>query len=367
MNPLGSLQNLSGDLLVAAICGLIFIEEIGIPVPFAPGDLLLLIAGIAIASDNVDPLPMLAGVAGATILGALLGRETFALVGRPALLKAAGALGFRHAVERATETLRRGGARAVFVGRLTPGLRITTTQVAGVSKIPRLTFLAGLVPSVAVYMAVFIGLGVFAGDQVVGVLHQAQRRLFVVVVSLLLAVAVVLSIRWLARRGALNTLEPIVLGLRRDLADEVEARLPWHGGAGARWRQYPLLRRFWAGFLDLALIFGLTVFALTALAGFDNTEVVLDPEGLLLLVLVALLYRIPMEAATGQTLGKRMMGISVHGPDGSPPGLWRAGLRNILAIVPPLWLADAVLLMAGRRRQRVGEFASATTVRRVAD
>ena len=367
MNPLGSLHNLSGDLLVAAICGLIFIEEIGVPVPFAPGDLLLLIAGIAIASDNVDPLPMLAGVAAATILGALLGRETFSLVGRPALLKAAGALGFRQAVERATETLRRGGAPAVFVGRLTPGLRITTTQVAGVSKIPRLTFLAGLVPSVAVYMAVFIGLGVVAGDQVLGVLHQAQRRLFVVVVSLLLAVAVVLSIRWLARRGALNTLEPIVLGLRRDLADEVEARLPWHGGAGARWRQYPLIRRFWAGFLDLAVILGLTTFVLTVAAGFENTEVVFDPEGLLLLVVVALLYRIPMEAASGQTLGKRMMGISVHGPDGSVPGLWRAALRNILAIVPPLWLADAVLLVAGRRRQRVGEFASATTVRRVAD
>ncbi len=367
MNPLASLQNLSGDLLVAAICGLIFIEEIGVPVPFAPGDLLLLIAGIAIASDNADPLPMLAGVAAAAILGALLGREIFSLVGRAALLKAAEALGFRRAVERATETLRRGGARAVFVGRLTPGLRIHTTQVAGVSKIPRLTFLAGLVPSVAVYMAVFIGAGVFAGDRIVGVFHRAQHRLFVVVVSLLLAVAVVLSIRFLARRGALNTLQPIVVGLRRDLADAVEARLPWHGGAGARWRQYPLVRRFWAGFLDIALIFGFTVFALTVLAGFENTEVVFDPEGLLLLVLVALLYRIPMEAASGQTLGKRMMGISVHGPDGSVPGLWRAALRNILAIVPPLWLADAVLLMAGRRRQRVGEYASATTVRRIAD
>src|SRR6202022_4373760 len=103
MNPITSIASLSGDLLILVIAGLVFIEEIGIPVPFAPGDLLLLIAGIAIASDNVDPLPMLAGVAGATILGALLGRETFALVGRPALLKAAGVLGFRHAVERATE------------------------------------------------------------------------------------------------------------------------------------------------------------------------------------------------------------------------------------------------------------------------
>src|SRR5207244_10396940 len=132
--PLGSLRNWSGGLLVAAICGRTFIEEIGVPVPFAPGDLLLLLAGIAIASDNADPLPMLAGVAAATVLGSLLGREIFSLVGRPALLKAAEALGFRQAVERATETLRRGGAKAVFIGRLTPGLRISTTQVAGRSE-----------------------------------------------------------------------------------------------------------------------------------------------------------------------------------------------------------------------------------------
>src|SRR5207253_8804564 len=97
MNPLGSLQNLSGDLLVAAICGLIFTEEIGVPVPFAPGDLLLLLGGTAIASDNADPLPMLAGLAAAPLLGSLLGREILALVGRAALLTAAEARGIRQA------------------------------------------------------------------------------------------------------------------------------------------------------------------------------------------------------------------------------------------------------------------------------
>ena len=42
------------------IAGLVFVEESGIPVPFAPGDLLLVIAGIAIASDTVEPVPMVA-------------------------------------------------------------------------------------------------------------------------------------------------------------------------------------------------------------------------------------------------------------------------------------------------------------------
>ena len=140
------------------------ISETGIPIPFAPGDLLLIIAGVAIASDTVDAGPMVSALLLATILGAMVGREVFAAVGRPALMKAADALRFRPALERATHVLRRRGAPAVFIGRLVPGLRISTTQVAGVSKMPRLTFAAGLIPSVVIYIAIFVGLGALAGQ-----------------------------------------------------------------------------------------------------------------------------------------------------------------------------------------------------------
>src|SRR5437870_13231398 len=87
MNPIGSISNLSGDLLILVIAGLVFIEESGIPVPFAPGDLLLMVAGIAIASDTVDAVPMVSALLVATILGAMIGREVFAAVGRPALMR----------------------------------------------------------------------------------------------------------------------------------------------------------------------------------------------------------------------------------------------------------------------------------------
>src|ERR1700716_758707 len=153
MNPITSISSLSGDLLIGVIAGLVFIEETGIPVPFAPGDLLLVIAGIAVASDTVDPVPMVAALLLATILGAMIGREVFAAVGRPALQKAADALGFRPALDRTTDLLRRRGALAVFIGRLIPGLRITTTQVAGVSKMSRPTFSLGFTPPGVVYPA----------------------------------------------------------------------------------------------------------------------------------------------------------------------------------------------------------------------
>ena len=364
LNPITSIASLSGDLLILVIAGLVFIEESGIPVPFAPGDLLLMIAGIAIASDTVDAVPMVSALLVATIVGAMIGREVFAAVGRPALMRVADALRFRPALERATQLLRRGGAPAVFAGRLIPGLRIHTTQVAGVSKMPRRTFALGLIPSVFVYIAIFVGLGALVGQPAVSLFHRAEHRFFVITVTVLAALAVILSIRWLARRGALTALEPIVLGVRRDLADQVEAAIFRRGGAG--WRQYPLVRRLWAGLIDLAIVFTVAILILTAVSGLDKTEVVLDPQGLLLLAVIALVYRVPIEARTGQTIGKVMMGISVYGPEGGVPGWWRATVRNLVGVLVVLWPVDAVLVLRNERRQRLGDLATRTSVRRVA-
>jgi membrane protein DedA with SNARE-associated domain/uncharacterized RDD family membrane protein YckC len=365
MNPMTSIGSLSGDLLIGVIAGLVFIEETGIPVPFAPGDLLLIIAGIAVASDTVEPIPMVAALLLATILGAIVGREVFAAVGRPALMKAADALRFRPALERATHLLRRRGALAVFIGRLIPGLRITTTQVAGVSKMPRLTFAAGLIPSVVIYIAVFVGLGALAGQPAVRLFHRAEHRFFVIAVTVLAALAVILSVRWLARRGALAALDPIVLGVRRQMADAIDAAI-FRGRDGGSWRQYPLVRRVWAGLIDLAIVFIVTILILTAISGMDTSEIVLDPEGIVLLAVIALAYRVPIEARTGQTIGKTLMGISAYGPEGGVPSWWRAALRNLIGVLLPLWPIDAVLLLRTGRHQRLGDLLTGTTVRRVA-
>ena len=364
MNPITSIGSLSGDLLLVVIAGLVFVEETGIPIPFAPGDLLLIIAGVAIASDTVDAVPMVSALLLATILGAMVGREVFAAVGRPALLKAADALGFRPALNRTTDLLQRRGAPAVFIGRLIPGLRITTTQVAGVSKISRLTFAAGLIPSVVVYIAVFVGLGALLGQPAVRMFHRAEHRFFVVTVTVLAALAVILSVRWLARRGALSALDPIVLGVRRQLADTIDAAI-FQPADDAGWRQFPLVRRLWAGLIDLAIVFTGAILILTAVSGLDTVELILDPEGLVLLGVIALAYRVPIEARTGQTIGKTLMGISVYGPDGVP-GWWRATVRNLVGVLLPLWPADAVLLLRSRQRQRLGDRLSGTTIRRVA-
>ncbi|TMD13016.1 MAG: RDD family protein [Chloroflexi bacterium] len=178
------------------------------------------------------------------------------------------------------------------------------------------------------------------------------------------ALAVILSVRWLARRGALSALDPIVLGVRRQLADTIDAAIFRRAG-NDEWRQFPLVRRLWAGLIDLAIVFTSAVLILTAVSGLDTVELVLDPEGILLLGVIALAYRVPIEAHTGQTIGKILMGISVYGPDGVP-GWWRATVRNLVGVLLPLWPVDAVLLLRGRQRQRLGDRLTGTTIRRVA-
>jgi membrane protein DedA with SNARE-associated domain/uncharacterized RDD family membrane protein YckC len=334
--------------------------------PFAPGDLLLVLGGLAIATGSVNALILGVCVTLAIISGAMLGREVFALVGRAALERAASVLRFKPALDRVSRMVQRGGWRAVFVARLIPGLRIQTTQVAGVTGMPRLEFLVGLVPAVIIYVAFFVTVGRLAGQPAVHAFHRAEHRLFVLAAFAVLAAAFVLSVRWLAERGHLNVLEPIVLGVRRELADEFEARLSHDLGPEATWHVYPVVRRVWAGTVDLLLVIAITIYGLTAAMGLETTEVVLDPAGLLVLAGVALLYRIPLEAIWGQTLGKRIMGISVYGPDDAPPGWERAVLRNLVGILPPVWLIDVFLLWRSPCRQRLGDRLCDATVRRVA-
>lgn len=52
---LGWVQGLNGLVLALTLGGLLFIEEVRVPLPFAPGDLLLAIGGIAIAAGAFCP------------------------------------------------------------------------------------------------------------------------------------------------------------------------------------------------------------------------------------------------------------------------------------------------------------------------
>jgi membrane-associated protein len=198
------LDQLHGPALLAALCLVIFVEECGVPVPFAPGDLLLAACGLAIRNRGLDPLIAVPAVYLCTIVGAMTGREVFDVAGARLVSRLTGSTRLGGGLDRAARLLRRGGWPAVLMARITPGLRITTTEVAGLLRLPRRTFLAGLAPGAALYVAVFVTAGWLFGRAAIGVLLHTVHRLGLGVTVLLLvlgwAIAMWLGGHMLRRR-----------------------------------------------------------------------------------------------------------------------------------------------------------------------
>jgi membrane-associated protein len=170
------LDQLHGPALLAAFCLVIFVEECGVPIPFAPGDLLLAACGLAIRGGGLDPLIAVPAVYLSTIAGAMTGREVFDVAGARLLRRLTGSTRLGGGLDRAERLLRRGGWPAVLMARVTPGLRVTTTEVAGLLRLPRRTFLGGLAPGAALYVLVFVAAGWLLGRAAIGVLVHTMHR-----------------------------------------------------------------------------------------------------------------------------------------------------------------------------------------------
>lgn len=196
---LTAIQQVHGYALLGVLCLVIFVEEIGVPIPLAPGDLLLAICGLAIRDGSLHPVAAVAAVYLTTIAGAMAGREVFERFGAPLLRRLTGSTRLRGPLERAAHLVRRGGWPAVLVARLTPGLRIHTTEVAGLLRLPRRTFLAGLAPAAAVYCAVFVGAGMLFGRPVLDLILHVTHRLGIGV-TIVLVVALWVGGVWVVAR-----------------------------------------------------------------------------------------------------------------------------------------------------------------------
>lgn len=81
--------------------------------------------------------------------------------------------------------------------------------------------------------------------------------------------------------------------------------------------------------------------------------------------LFGMAYFILLEAYwNGQTLGKKLTGIRVAQPDGSPISLAQSVIRNVLRIVDSLffYLVGAILVWRSPLRQRLGDRVAGTVV-----
>jgi uncharacterized RDD family membrane protein YckC len=76
-------------------------------------------------------------------------------------------------------------------------------------------------------------------------------------------------------------------------------------------------------------------------------------------------YFVYLEGTAGQTIGKRLMGIAVVGPDGGPSGLAAAAVRNVLRVLdslPTFYLLGLLLMFLTEDRKRLGDLVGNTMV-----
>ena len=98
----------------------------------------------------------------------------------------------------------------------------------------------------------------------------------------------------------------------------------------------------------------------------DSASVSLNLSGgpAIIYFLVVLAYYFVMEAATGKTLGKMMMGLRVQALDGAYTPM-KAFIRNLLRIIdglPVFYLLGLIVMVSSKRKQRIGDMAAGTVV-----
>ena len=131
--------------------------------------------------------------------------------------------------------------------------------------------------------------------------------------------------------------------------------------------------RFVAVLLDAVIVFfplGIVVGLMTGGgyanrgAGYADAGINVGGSAFLLLLALGLGYYIVCEAATGATLGKRIVGIRVLGEDGEQVTFGAAVVRNLLRLVDALffYLVGAVFALTSARGQRLGDRAAHTIV-----
>ncbi len=169
------LQGLHGVVAIVLLCSLLFAEEAGIPIPFAPGEVVLMAGGLLIAAGGLDPVVFVPLAIAASLAGSVVGYSWARLVGEHGLTTLARRLRQAENLARVSGRIRSAGPRAIAVSRLIPGLRIYTSLVAGAAGVDRRTFLLGVVPPTVAWVGVFVVLGAVVGIPVEHFLGEVQK------------------------------------------------------------------------------------------------------------------------------------------------------------------------------------------------
>ena len=273
------LSGLHGVVAIVLLCSLLFVEEAGVPVPFAPGELTLLAGGLLIAAGGLDPWVFYPVAFAVCVTGAMIGYSWARVVGAHGLTGLAVRFHQAKSLERVAKRVRSATPLGIGTSRLIPGLRIYTTLVAGAFGVRRRTFLEGLLPSTAIWVGVYVAVGVVAGIPVEHFLTKLARLAVQGAILLVIGIGGYLAIR----RAPARDREPLV-------------NVPgW-------------IKTVLAALIDLGVVASILTGLLALIRRITGTGVTASWADVLVLVAgLAALYLFVTRRSTGATLGEALL------------------------------------------------------------
>lgn len=178
----------------------ILFEESGVPMPI-PADLAMAVAGYRIAQGHMSILEAFLIGQSATLIGSSVLYWVGRRGGRALLFRYGKLLHLdAHRIARLERLVIRLGPLAVIIGRQIPGLRLAAPLASGVFRISYWLFVPAMIVGSTVYIAIFIGLGMWGGPALLRVLRLSGLPLRLVMATVLLIGATFLLGR-LSRRA----------------------------------------------------------------------------------------------------------------------------------------------------------------------
>lgn len=189
------LNGLHGTVAALLLCALLFVDEAGVPLPFAPNEALLIIAGWLMASGAMPVWLFMPLAYVALCAGMLAGWSWAHALGSTGLRRVAMRVRAHAAFDRAQLRLRRATPVSLGITRLIPGVRTYATLIAGAAQTDLRTFCLGAMPALAVWEVGVCALGAAVGFPAEHFLTQFQELVVTGIVLLVAVAASVLAIR----------------------------------------------------------------------------------------------------------------------------------------------------------------------------
>jgi membrane protein DedA with SNARE-associated domain len=144
---------------LAAVFLVMLVKQIGFPMPL-PGDVIMLAVAAWAATGRLVAWEAFAVILIAIVLGSSFQYLLARRFGEGFLHRFGRRLGVTpEQLDETKKTILRGGARAVAISLLLPGVRVATVPAAGLAAMPYIPFLAGLIVGRGVFLVIHFTVG----------------------------------------------------------------------------------------------------------------------------------------------------------------------------------------------------------------